>query len=91
MFAETLILLPDNVHYVFLSATIPNARQFAEWVCRLHSQPCHVVYTEYRPTPLQHYVFPAGGDGIHLVVDEKVEFAPHSFIPFIFAIVSNVF
>jgi len=29
---ETLILLPDNVHYVFLSATIPNARQFAEWL-----------------------------------------------------------
>ncbi|TMW44189.1 hypothetical protein DOY81_010733 [Sarcophaga bullata] len=68
---ETLILLPDNVRYVFLSATIPNARQFAEWVCHLHKQPCHVVYTDYRPTPLQHYIFPAGGDGIHLIVDEK--------------------
>ncbi|KAL0850985.1 hypothetical protein ABMA28_006878 [Loxostege sticticalis] len=76
---ETLILLPDNVHYVFLSATIPNARQFAEWVCRLHSQPCHVVYTEYRPTPLQHYIFPAGGDGIHLVVDEKGMFKEDNF------------
>lgn len=76
---ETLILLPDNVHYVFLSATIPNARQFAEWVCRLHSQPCHVVYTEYRPTPLQHYIFPAGGDGIHLVVDEKGQFKEDNF------------
>ncbi|XP_048489059.1 exosome RNA helicase MTR4 isoform X1 [Plutella xylostella] len=76
---ETLILLPDNVHYVFLSATIPNARQFAEWVCRLHSQPCHVVYTEYRPTPLQHYIFPAGGDGMHLVVDEKGIFKEDNF------------
>ncbi|XP_039757081.1 exosome RNA helicase MTR4 [Pararge aegeria] len=76
---ETLILLPDNVHYVFLSATIPNARQFAEWVCRLHSQPCHVVYTEYRPTPLQHYIFPAGGDGIHLVVDETGQFKEDNF------------
>ena len=35
---ETIILLPDNVHYVFLSATIPNATQFAEWVCHLHHQ-----------------------------------------------------
>jgi ATP-dependent RNA helicase DOB1 len=26
---ETLILLPDKVHFVFLSATIPNAKQFA--------------------------------------------------------------
>lgn len=76
---ETLILLPDNVHYVFLSATIPNARQFAEWVCHLHKQPCHVVYTDYRPTPLQHYLFPAGGDGIHLVVDEKGNFKEENF------------
>jgi len=71
---ETLILLPDNVHYVFLSATIPNARQFCEWVCYLHNQPCHVVYTDYRPVPLQHFVFPAGGEGIHLIVDEKGNF-----------------
>lgn len=71
---ETLILLPDNVHYVFLSATIPNARQFCEWVCHLHHQPCHVVYTDYRPVPLQHFLFPAGGEGIHLIVDEKVNF-----------------
>ena len=30
------------------------------------------MYTDYRPTPLQHYIFPSGGDGIHLVVDENV-------------------
>lgn len=48
---ETIILLPDKVHYVFLSATIPNAMQFAEWVCKTHNQPCHVVYTNFRPTP----------------------------------------
>lgn len=30
--------MPDSVHYVFLSATIPNARQFAEWICHLHHQ-----------------------------------------------------
>ncbi|XP_048762429.2 exosome RNA helicase MTR4-like [Ostrea edulis] len=76
---ETIILLPDNVHYVFLSATIPNARQFAEWICHLHKQPCHVVYTDYRPTPLQHYIFPAGSDGIHLVVDENGEFREENF------------
>ena len=118
MWEETIILLPDNVHYVFLSATIHNARQFAEWICHLHkqvrlhsplmcipetvdlsddncfslpspsplpprlsshaplprppSQPCHVVYTDYRPVPLQHYIYPAGADGLYLVVDEKV-------------------
>ncbi|KAI9136384.1 rRNA-processing arch domain-containing protein [Paraphysoderma sedebokerense] len=76
---ETLILLPPTVHFVFLSATIPNAKQFAEWIAFLHNQPCHVVYTDFRPTPLQHYLFPAGGDGIHLVVDEKGAFREDNF------------
>ena len=37
---ETLILLPDKVRYVFLSATIPNAKEFASWIAKLHSQVC---------------------------------------------------
>ncbi len=41
---ETIILLPDKVHYVFLSATIPNATEFALWIAKLHKQPCNVVY-----------------------------------------------
>ncbi|KAF8000482.1 hypothetical protein HF325_005411 [Metschnikowia pulcherrima] len=76
---ETIILLPDKVHHVFLSATIPNAMEFAEWIVKTHNQPCHVVYTDFRPTPLQHYLFPAAGDGIHLVVDEKGTFREENF------------
>jgi ATP-dependent RNA helicase DOB1 len=76
---ETIILLPDTVRYVFLSATIPNALQFAEWIVKIHQQPCHVVYTNFRPTPLQHYLFPSGGDGIHLVVDERSQFREENF------------
>jgi superfamily II RNA helicase len=37
------------------------------------------VYTDYRPTPLQHYIFPSGGEGIYLVVDEKGEFRQDNF------------
>ena len=76
---ETIILLPDNCRYVFLSATIPNAKEFAEWICLIHHTPCHIVYTDYRPTPLQHYLFPVGGNGIHLVVDEKSNFREENF------------
>ena len=76
---ETIILLPHTVRYVFLSATIPNAMQFTEWICKSHEQPCHVVYTDFRPTPLQHYLFPAGGEGIYLVVNEKGEFKEDNF------------
>ncbi|KAJ5342015.1 Helicase C-terminal [Penicillium brevicompactum] len=76
---ETIILLPDKVRYVFLSATIPNAIEFAKWIVKMHHQPCHVVYTNYRPTPLQNYFFPAGGDGMHLIIDEKGTFREKNF------------
>ncbi|KAJ0396820.1 hypothetical protein P43SY_006597 [Pythium insidiosum] len=76
---ESIILLPHKVRFVFLSATIPNSKEFAAWICHIHHQPCHVVYTDYRPTPLQHYVFPAGGNGLHLVVDEKGKFREDNF------------
>jgi ATP-dependent RNA helicase DOB1 len=72
-------LLPHRVRFVFLSATIPNATQFADWICDIHHQPCHVVYTNYRPTPLQHYIFPQGSDGLHLVVDERGKFREANF------------
>ncbi|BFZ16878.1 hypothetical protein BsWGS_19917 [Bradybaena similaris] len=76
---ETVILLPDNAHYVFLSATIPNAIQFAEWICHLHKQPCHVVYTDRRPIPQQHYIFPIGTNTLHLVVNENGDIKEDNF------------
>ena len=76
---ESIILLPHKVRFVFLSATIPNAKQFVEWIAKIHHQPCHVVYTNYRPVPLQHYIFPKGGEGLHLVVDEKGKFRENNF------------
>jgi ATP-dependent RNA helicase DOB1 len=76
---ESIILLPHKVKYVFLSATIPNAKEFVGWVAKTHHQPCHVVYTDYRPVPLQHFLFPSGGDGLFLVVDEKSKFREDNF------------
>ncbi|XXQ38758.1 Helicase ATP-binding domain-containing protein [Plasmodiophora brassicae] len=76
---ESMILLHHKVRFVFLSATIPNAREFSMWIAKLHNQPCNVVYTDHRPTPLQHYVFPAGGEGLHLVVDDRGEFKEDNF------------
>eukprot|EP01038_Epipyxis_sp_PR26KG_P004620 gene4620-6499_t len=76
---ESIILLPHKVRFVFLSATIPNAAEFVSWVSKIHHQPCHVVYTEYRPVPLQHFVFPIGAEGLYLVVDEKSCFREDNF------------
>ena len=76
---ESIILLPHKVRFVFLSATIPNSQEFAGWIAAIHHQPCHVVYTDYRPVPLQHYIFPSGGVGLYLVVDEKSRFREENF------------
>ena len=67
---ETIIFAPPGVRMVFLSATLSNASDFAGWVARLRRAPCHVVSTDTRPTPLQHYVYPLGGRGLYLVADE---------------------
>ncbi|KAK2634467.1 hypothetical protein Ddye_029259 [Dipteronia dyeriana] len=77
---ESIIFLPPAIKMVFLSATMSNATEFAEWICHLHKQPCHVVYTDFRPTPLQHYAFPMGGSGLYLVVDENEQFREDNFV-----------
>ncbi|KAK9078937.1 hypothetical protein SSX86_002996 [Deinandra increscens subsp. villosa] len=77
---ESIIFLPPAIKMVFLSATMSNATEFAEWICNIHKQPCHVVYTDFRPTPLQHYVFPIGGSGLYLVVDESEQFREDNFL-----------
>ena len=76
---ETMILLSNKINYVFLSATIPNAREFAMWISLMKNQPCNVIYTEFRPVPLQHYVYPSSSDDIILVVDEKGNFKEDNF------------
>ncbi|CAG8446308.1 1514_t:CDS:10, partial [Scutellospora calospora] len=81
---EVIILLPQQVHIVFLSATIPNAMEFAEWICKIHSQVdinrSYIIKEYFRPTPLQHYIYPCGGDGIFMVVDENGVFKEDNFL-----------
>ena len=62
-----------NGHFVFLSATIPNAREFAQWVSKIHQHPPRCVHG-LSPNTLAAYMFPMGGDGVHLIVDEKGKF-----------------
>jgi len=76
---ESIVFAPKNARLVFLSATLPNALEFAEWVASLHEHCVHVVYTDHRPTPLQHYGFPKGGKGLHLIVDEIGNFKRENF------------
>jgi ATP-dependent RNA helicase DOB1 len=76
---ESIILLPDTVRFVFLSATIPNAEEFAEWIVALHNSPCHTVYTDKRPVPLRHYALWSQEDGVILLKDEHGKFHGKNF------------
>lgn len=51
---EVIIMLPPHVTIVLLSATIPNYREFADWVGRIRGRKVYVQRTLYRPVPLEH-------------------------------------
>ncbi|KAJ7546830.1 hypothetical protein O6H91_08G056100 [Diphasiastrum complanatum] len=86
---ESIIMAPKNARFIFLSATVPNAKEFADWVAKVHQQPCHIVYTDFRPTPLQHFIFPSGGDGLYLVSDEMGTFREDNFQKAVNAVVES--
>lgn len=46
---EVIIMLPDYVNLIFLSATTPNTIEFSEWIGRTKRKPVHVITTNYRP------------------------------------------
>jgi len=54
---EVIILLPEHVNIIMLSATVPNAQEFADWVGRCKQRPVYVITTSHRPVPLQHYIY----------------------------------
>ncbi|CAD5122505.1 DgyrCDS10928 [Dimorphilus gyrociliatus] len=54
---EVIIMLPAHVNVVLLSATIPKAEEFAEWVARNKKRKVYVVCTLQRPVPLEHYLY----------------------------------
>jgi len=53
---ESIILLPEHMNLVGLSATIPNIKQFAAWIESVHNKPVKTVVEEKRPVPL-HFFF----------------------------------
>ncbi|XP_024882516.1 helicase SKI2W-like [Temnothorax curvispinosus] len=59
---EIVILLPQNINIVMLSATVPNPIIFADWVGRIKKRKMYVISTLKRPIPLLHYLY-TGTDG----------------------------
>ena len=54
---EVIIMLPEHIKIVMLSATVPNVFDFADWVGRTKRKHIYVTGTMRRPVPLEHHVY----------------------------------
>ena len=54
---EVIIMLPERISLIFLSATTPNTLEFSDWIGRTKQKQVYVVSTSKRPVPLQHYLY----------------------------------
>ena len=69
---EVIIMLPEHVTLILLSATVPNTYEFASWVGRTKKQDIYVISTPKRPVPLEHYLW--ADKAMHKIVDENKRF-----------------
>ncbi|GAA5985422.1 hypothetical protein JCM11641_000152 [Rhodosporidiobolus odoratus] len=69
---EVIIMLPDHVNIILLSATVPNTKEFADWVGRTKKKDIYVISTPKRPVPLEHFLY--SGKELHKIVDAKGQF-----------------
>lgn len=80
---EVLILLPDHVNIIMLSATVPNALTFSNWVGMTKRKKVYVISTLKRPVPLKHYLY-TGHNGetkkeLFLIVDADGHFLTNGY------------
>lgn len=69
---EVIIMLPEHVSLILLSATVPNTYEFASWVGRTKQKNIYVISTPKRPVPLEHYLW--AGKNIHKIVNSEKKF-----------------
>ncbi|TIB36339.1 hypothetical protein E3P86_02521 [Wallemia ichthyophaga] len=69
---EVIIMLPEHINIILLSATVPNAKEFADWVGRTKRKNIYVISTPKRPVPLEHHLF--ASKEIHKIVDSSGRF-----------------
>ncbi|KAJ6520244.1 ATP-dependent RNA helicase [Mycena sanguinolenta] len=69
---EVIIMLPEHVSIILLSATVPNTKEFADWVGRTKKKDIYVISTAQRPVPLEHYLY--AGREMYKIVDARRDF-----------------
>ncbi|RPA97840.1 antiviral helicase [Choiromyces venosus 120613-1] len=69
---EVIIMLPEHVNLILLSATVPNPYEFASWVGRTKKKDIYVISTPKRPVPLEHYIW--ANKAMYKIVNSEKKF-----------------
>lgn len=69
---EVIIMLPQHVKFILLSATVPNTFEFATWIGRTKQKNIYVISTPKRPVPLVINIW--AKQQLIPVINEKREF-----------------
>ncbi|HEY9876248.1 MAG TPA: RNA helicase [Candidatus Obscuribacterales bacterium] len=51
---ESIIYCPPEIQLVALSATVANSQQLTDWISHVHG-PTKLIYSDFRPVPLEFY------------------------------------
>ncbi|MBU0549517.1 MAG: DEAD/DEAH box helicase [Candidatus Omnitrophica bacterium] len=65
---ESLIFMPKHIRLLALSATIPNIKEFSQWIESVQKNPLKIVIENKRPVPL-HFLFQCKGQVIDNLSD----------------------
>lgn len=71
---KCLVMLPEHVQKIMLSATMDNAFGFAQWCEQLHEESKKCVYlstTSHRVVPLTHYSYMIAGEHVLKTIKNK--------------------
>lgn len=74
---EVIIMLPEHVKFILLSATVPNTFEFANWVGRTKQKDIYVISTPKRPVPLEIFIW--AKNDLFKVVDASRKFLEDGF------------
>lgn len=68
---KCIMMLPDHVQMVMLSATLDGPHKFADWVRSTGTKEVVLCETHKRIVPLTHYVYMTSGEGLYKKVKDK--------------------
>jgi len=70
---ESIIFAPQHINFICLSATIPNFREFTEWMQAVRERPIESIVETKRPVPLEVQIWVPGAGFRDMKFIRKIE------------------